>query len=283
MNGWEPANDVERALLEAAGSDDRQSYFQLIAVADLFLPQLTGDASTEQRFVTVHALDQVFLPVFTSVEALAGQFGHAIDGYTITNYPELRRKWPDPQWRLAINPGTPVDAYLSVDSLAEAAMGDVTVPTMAELYAASEQEAQEDARLRALRDAGDYPDEPEQALIAAARAGDVYGYLERLLDGNVLLPTTRPVPAESILDDGFPWRLGPGPTIEVFTGPAAFARSHTEPVPHVEVALAFALAMWPEGYGITVNPGGDDSIELPADQILWLLGFTSAAGPPSPD
>ena len=53
-------------------------------------------------------------------------------------------------------------------------------------------------------------------------------------------------------------------------------------MPVVEVALAFALAMWPEGCGLTVNPGGDDGIELAADQVLWLLGFTPSETPPEP-
>jgi hypothetical protein len=283
VNGWQPANEAERALLLAAGADDRQAYFQIVAVADLFLPQVTGDPSADQRFLTVHAFDQVFLPVFTSVEALAAQFGHAVDGYTVTTYAELRRKWPDPQWRLAVNPGTPVDAYLAIEGVEDAATGDVTVPTMAELYDASAQEAEEDARLRALQAAADYPDDPEQALAAAARAGDVYGYLERLLDGTVLIPTTRPAAAEEILDDGFPWRLGGDAMIEAFTGPAALARSHPDPVPHVEVSLAFALAVWPEGYGLRIDPGGATEIQLPADQVLWLLGFTSSPTPPVPE
>lgn len=283
MNEWQPVNEAERALLLAASADDRQAYFQIIAVADLFLPQVVGDDSPGQRFLTVHAFDQVFLPVFTSVESLAAQFGHAVNGYTDTNYAELRRKWPNPQWRLAINPGTPVDAYLSIESVEEAATGDVAVPTVAELYVASAEEFVEDERLRELQKVADYPDDPEQALLAAARAGDVYGYLERLLDGTVLLTTTRPVEAEAILDDGFPWAYGPDEAIEVFTGPAALARSHPETVPHIEVSLAFALAMWPEGYGLRVNPGGADGIELSAEQVLPLLAFTSEHSPPAPE
>ncbi len=279
MNEWEPANDVERALLGMAAEDDRQGYFQLIAVADLYLPQIAGEESAEQRFLTVHAFDQVFLPVFTSVEALAGQFGHAINGYTITTFAELRRKWPHPDWRLAINPGTPVDAYLSVDSFAQAAMGDVIVPTMSELVTAAEEEADTEQMLRERQAAGDYPDDPDAALLAAAQAGDVYGYLERLLDALVLVPTTRPVEPDAILEPGFPWRPGADGTIEVFTSDEAFARTHPDPVPAVRVALPFALAVWPEGHGITVNPGGLDGITLAPDEVLWLLSFSSGQTP----
>jgi hypothetical protein len=280
VRDWQPANDVEQAMLLAAGEDDRQAYFQLVAVADLFLPQIAGDDSAAQRFLTVHAFDEVFLPVFTSVQALAGQFGGAVNGYTVTNYAELRRKWPDPQWRLAINPGTPVDAYLSIEGVEEAAVGDVTVPTLAELATAAEEDETVEAELRALQAAGDYPDDdPAAALLAAAAAGDVYGYLERLLDAIVLIPTTRPVEAEEILEPGFPWLPGPGQVIEVFTTAEALTRSHPEPPPTVEVALPFALAVWPSGYGLSVNPGGDDGIEVGADEVLFLLTLTPSASP----
>jgi hypothetical protein len=280
VRDWQPVNEVEEAMMLAASEDDRQAYFQLVAVADLFLPQIAGDESTEQRFLTVHAFDQVFLPVFTSVQALAGQFAGAINGYTITNYAELRRKWPDPEWRLAINPGTPVDAYLSIESVEEAAVGDVVVPTMAELTEAAEEDEGIEQELQALYAAGDYPvDDPDAALLAAAQAGDVYGYVDRLLDSLVLIPTTRPAGAEEILEPDFPWLPGPDQMIEVFTDPEALARTHPDPVPAVEVALPFALAMWPDGYGLSVNPGGDNGIVVAADEVLLLLTINPSEPP----
>jgi hypothetical protein len=276
MMDWQPANPVEMALLDVAAEQDRQGYFQLIAVVDLFLPQVAGDASAEQVFLTVHAFDHTFLPVFTSVEALVAQFRGAINGYTVTNYAELRRKWPNPAWRLAINPGTPVDAYVSIDGLAEAALGDTVVPTLAELARAAEEEWVTDERLQQRHAEADYPDDPDRALLAAARAADAYGYVNLLLDRLVLVPTTRAVEAEAILEPGFPWRYAQNQVIEVFTNAEAFARSHPDPVPAVEVALPFALAMWPEGYGLSVNPGGDDGIEVPAEQVQALLVVSSA-------
>lgn len=280
MKDWRPVNEVEQAMLLAASEDDRQAYFQLVAVVDLFLPQIAGDESAEQRFLTVHAFDQVFLPVFTSVEALAGQFSGAVNGYTITNYGELRRKWPDLEWRLAINPGTPIDAYLSIESVEGAAVGDVAVPTLAELTTAAEEDAAVEQELRALYEAGDYPeDDPGAALLAAARAGDVYGYLDRLLDTLLLIPTTRPAEAEEILEPGFPWLIGRDQMIEVFTSAAALARRHPEPVPVVEVSMPFALAMWPDGYGLSVDPGSDNGITVAAEEVLVLLSLNPSDPP----
>lgn len=280
MNEWQPVNDVERAMLLAAEVDDRQSYFQLVALAELFLPQIAGDDSPGQRFLTVRMFDEVFLPVFTSVQALAGQFAGAVNGYTVTSYSELRRKWPDPQWRLAINPGTPIDAYLSVESVEQAAVGDGGVPTLAELAEEAEEDAAVEQELAELHAAGDYPDDdPAAALLAAARAGDVYGYLERLLDSLVLIPTARSVPADDILEPDFPWLTASDQMIEVFTSPEALARCHPQTVPAVEVALPFALAAWPEGYGLSVNPGGADGITVGADEVLLLLSFSPPVSP----
>ncbi|GLY01601.1 MULTISPECIES: SseB family protein [Actinoplanes] len=278
MTDWQPVNDVEKAMLLAVGENDRQSYFQLLALADLFLPQIAGDESPEQRFLTVRAFGEVFLPVFTSSQALIAQAAGAVNGYAITNYYELRRKWPHPDWRLAINPGTPIDAYLAVEAVEQAAVGDLEVPTLDELGAAAVADFAEEFDLQERRERGDYPDDDAAALTAAARAGDVYGYLNRLLDTTVLIPTTRPVlAAEEILEPGFPWRTGTDQMIEVFTGPEALARTHPDPVPAVEVSLPFALAVWPEGHGLSVNPGGDDGITVPAEQVLLLLSFSPPA------
>ncbi|GAA4599556.1 hypothetical protein BJY16_003118 [Actinoplanes octamycinicus] len=278
---WEPAGAVEETLLGAAVADDRQLFFQVLASSDLYLPQLSG-ASGPQRFVTLHAIGQVFLPVFTSVRGLAARFGHAVDGYTVTNFAELRRKWPDPDWRLAINPGTPIGAYLSVDALVQAALGELQVPTLGELAETAERDELLDAELRQRHADASYPDSPDDpaALRAAVEAGDVYGYLDRLLDANVLIPTARPAdPAEILADDEFPWLPGPDATVEVFTSVEALARRHPAGTPPVvEVALAFALAMWPEGHGIAVDPDSEASFRLPADQVLALLAFEGLDG-----
>ncbi len=272
--GWQPANPVEEALLTAGLENDRQMFFQVVASADLYLPQVS-EAPGPQRFLTVHALGQVFLPVFTSVQGLAQQYGQAVDGYTVTNFAELSRKWPDPDWRLAINPGTPLDAYLSIESLMQAALGDIQVPTMHELVETAEKDEILDVELRDRHErAGPYPEDDAEALRAALEAGDVYGYVDRLLDMNVLLPVARPAEAEEILADGFPWQPDAYRMIEVFTSPETLARRHPSAAPDVvEVALAFALAAWPDEHGISIDPDSAGAFELPADQVLALLAF----------
>jgi len=84
------------------------------------------------------------------------------------------------------------------------------------------------------------------------------------------------VEAEAILEPGFPWRpAAEGKVIEVFTAREAFARVHPDTVPAVEARMPFVLAMWPEGYGLSVNPGGDDGLELPPEQVILLLAVSA--------
>jgi hypothetical protein len=271
---WEPANDTERAMLRAALAGDRREYFRILAGADLYLPQLVGDEPGEQRLITGELFGQTVLPVFTSVEALARQADTAADAYTVTNYPELRHKWPDPSWRLAVNPGLPLDAYVPIEAVAGAATGEVTVPTMAEVLV----EAADDQDLSDRMGTGpvEVPSERvDAALLEAARAGDVGAYVAILLDAIVLVPTEREVgDPDEILEPGFPWRAAgtpETPAIEVFTSVEALARAHPDVPPTVEVALPFALAVWPEGYGLSVNPASDSHIDLPAENVPWLL------------
>jgi hypothetical protein len=274
---WRPANDTERAMMRAAAEGDRREYFRIAATADLYLPQILGDTDGEQRFVTATMFDQTFLLVFTSVEAMTLQVGDVADAYAVTSYSELRQKWPEPNWRLAVNPGSPLDAYVPIDAVAAAAGGEVLVPTMAEVVAeaAEDQDMATRAAVGSSRAAVAAGGDVDVALFVAAEAGDVGGYVATLLDALVLVLTERDVvDPNEILEPDFPWRrVGPPgqPMVEVFTSADALARAHPALPPTVTVGLPFALARWPQRCGISVNPGSPSALELSEDQVLWLL------------
>lgn len=141
--GWRPANAVERAMVDALTRGDHRRYFELVGVTELLLPAFSEDSDEyfRQRFVAMEMCDLTYLPVFTSVESLVAFLGNTADAYNVTSYEELRQKWPVPDWRIAVNPGTPIDAYLPIDSVAEAAAGELTVPTIAEALASASTEA----------------------------------------------------------------------------------------------------------------------------------------------
>ena len=274
---WVPANETERELARAVETGDQQTYFRVIGTAPLFLPQFLGDdGETGQRFLTANLFGHTFLPVFTSVEAMVARVSGVADGYTTTNYPELSRKWPNPDWRLALNPGTPIDAYVAVDTVAGAAVGDVMLPTAVEAI------LEEAGREEAGREGGE-PDgidsgpavAVDAALAAAAAAGDGEAYLRALLEAIVIVPTAAPVAdSAALLEPDFPWRPSGdagNPAIDVYTSRQMFEHAHRAGVPAVEAALAFVVAVWPDGYAMAVNPGAQSGVVLPADQVRTLL------------
>jgi hypothetical protein len=263
---WEPANGTEHALARAAAAGDRREFCRLIAEAELVLPRFVHDNGGEgQRFVTATVLGETYLLVYTSVAGMRARLPQGVDGYSMTTYAELRSRWPSPDWRLAVNAGSPLEAYLAVDAVERAAAGEVVVPTMAELVDDAQGALAEPSPV----------DDVESVLAAAAADADVDRYVAALLDAPVLVPTERVVPdAAEILEPGFPWRrVGPPehPVIEVFTSPARLEQAHPEGGPAVTVALSFALAVWPADCGLSVDPGDPTGIEVASDQVLWLL------------
>lgn len=272
---WQPANDTERALMDALARDDRREFFRVIASADLYLPQRAADAESGQEFVTVQMLDHTFLPVFTSVEGMAEVMSRLADAYTVTNYQELREKWPVPEWRLAVNPGFPIDAYSSIESVAAAAAGEEPVPTAAELIVDG---ISEDPRRPVALD-------PHELLTEATARADVDGYVDALLDTDVMVPTTREVTdPEDLTGPEAPWyRAGPPerPVIEVFTSTEAYERAHPD-LPHVIVPFVALLMIWPEGHGLAVNPGDATSLDVPSEEVHTLLLWADASLPTPP-
>ena len=270
---WTPANAVEESMAQAAAAGDTAAYFQLVESAPLYLPGLTADrVAGVQRFVTRVMFGHTYVLAFTSVEGLMAHVGALADASVATTYEELRRHWPDPGWRLAVNPGMPVDAYVRVESVAEAARGEVRIATAAAMAAQAEAD---------LAGAGRAPRELEAALTEAIRTTDVDAYVHLLLGAVVVVPTTAPVagPAQ-ILQAGFPWRITGGPespSIDVFTSRAAFARAFPEPVPHVVAAFRFVLTAWPDGCGLAVNPDSPSGISL-THEILQMLQVWPTSG-----
>lgn len=248
-------------MATAAAENDRREFFRVLALADLYLPQRLADAgAVPQRLMTLELFEHTFLPVYTSVETMAAQLGGAADGYSVTNYAELRRKWPDPTWRLAVNPGSPIDAYVPIEAVEAAAVGDLEIPTAAEV---------------AVEEAENAPQI------------DVDGYVQALLDTVVLVPTAREVAdPNEILEPGFPWRPVQGaeaPAIEVFTAEETFQQAYPEPVPRVAVAFPFVLSLWPEGHDLALDPRTPQALDLPADLVQGLLLWPPAGEEDSDD
>jgi SseB protein N-terminal domain len=276
---WQPANATERMISEALSRGDRREYFRLLAAADLYVPAFVppaeeGAEPALSKWITADLDGHTFLLVFTSVEGLTSRLGELTNGYAVTDYPQLRSTWPDPEWLLAVNPDLALDAYVPIDAIDAAASGDLLIPTVSEL-------------LTALDVADLLPQNAvENAMLAALDAQDVDAYVEALLLADVLVPTTEEVmDVEAAFEQGFPWHnhgSEDSPAIAVFTSERALAHVHPEAVPVVTVPFLFVASGWPAGaHRLLVNPGTALGLDLPGAEVSALLFWANKAALPS--
>lgn len=300
---WYPANVVERAMAWSLAVGDYARFFRAFARGDLFLPRrsVTGAHGEEPRPVTVEAYGWTVLPVFTSDEGMLAALDRAADVVEVTTYEHLRNDWPGPEWRLAINPGLPIEAYLPVEAVERGMRGELLPRYDQEII------------IRPLGDGTWQPWPPggaNQALLDAVSRGDGWEYLDALLDSTVAVPTGRRVdegelqdlvrtalhrpgpgplddrarhllsragvPAEA-LDRTFPWRIStsaPEPTVEVFTD-AEFLADALPHSPSVTMKFTTMLQLLPAEHALSVNPGGPAGLDLPSDQVPLLARWES--------
>jgi hypothetical protein len=261
FGGWRPGNSTEAQMLAAIERDDRQEFFRIITRVPLFLPQTVNDptsaaggAPSAENFVTYTVGETVYLLAFTSVESLRSSVGHLANGYVQSDYAELRQNLSDQEVQVAFNLGTPIDAWMDVDSVAKAAAGDLTVPTGPEV-----------ATLMEVEDPAN--DEAIEAAAEQELANYVDEYVTGLVKENVL-----------VASDGAAWRVAPVdgvPTIEVYSKPE-FVPAGTKTV---EVPFNTLVDNWPQNAEqLSVNPGTPLAFAMPGDVID---AFAAIAPPPS--
>lgn len=282
-------------------------YFQAFTRAELFLPRRAdGDQDGPGTPITAEVGGHTVLPVFTSDEGLLTAFAaQPPEVIAVARYEELRDNWPSPRWRLAINPGLPIEAYLPVDLVEPGTRGELT---------------RHDPDLMIWRPGeGEWepwpPGGPNQALLDAVRHSDGAEYLDALRNCTVTLPTTRRVSAAELdefarvrlhhrgpgpvsehtrrvlaelgvspeaVDREFPWQFAAGrpePTVEVFTRP----EFRPDPAaPSVQTRFLVMLDLMPEGYALSVNPGGPAGLELASGDVPLLRGWDSLQPVPRP-
>jgi SseB protein N-terminal domain len=247
---WLPGNDVEVELVSALVADDRTRFFRTVRAARWFLPALPpGDRGP--RYLTRDLYDETYLLVFTSVRSLVGAVGGVVEGFLITGYDELSTHWPAPYWRLAINPGTPIDGWVTMDVLAAAAAGARSVPTLAE------------ARI---------PDPATDADDDDARDE----FLTRLLRAALLVPVQPEAPSafRPAEHDGIP-------AVEVFTSTETLHRSHPGGIPTITRTLPELLVDWPDDqHALVIDAGSDAPVVIPGDRVGGLLLWGAGETPP---
>ncbi|MEO3827817.1 SseB family protein [Actinomadura sp. B10D3] len=120
---------LETALTEARERGDQHGYLELLARAVLYLPAPGDPEAAEHQFATAQFGDGTFILAFTSPEAMDRSLqGQAVHHRQAT-LAELSRRWPHPEWQLAVNPGLPSACYLDANALLEPEEPSRTAPT----------------------------------------------------------------------------------------------------------------------------------------------------------
>ncbi|PRX03509.1 UNVERIFIED_ORG: type III secretion system (T3SS) SseB-like protein [Actinomadura viridilutea] len=113
---FEPQNDVERKLFEAATRRDTDAFFKILLGAQVLVPADPetpwGITPDDPEFpwgpVRVHGAASV--QVFTSLKWMNEALGSS--RFVMPGFLDMVAAWPDAEWTLVLNPGTPIDATM---------------------------------------------------------------------------------------------------------------------------------------------------------------------------
>ncbi|MGP4029658.1 SseB family protein [Actinomadura sp. 3N407] len=120
-DGFEPQNDVEQRLFDAARRRDTDGFFAILLGAQVLVPAdpdtpwgiVPGDAGFPWRPVPVHG--RTAIQIFTSLKWMNEAIGSS--RFIMPTLLDMVAAWPDTEWTLVINPGTPIDAAMPGDKV----------------------------------------------------------------------------------------------------------------------------------------------------------------------
>ncbi|GAA5185194.1 hypothetical protein GCM10023322_28360 [Rugosimonospora acidiphila] len=272
VGDWRPVTEAEVAMAAAVDAGDREAYLRALAGAALVLP-VSADAAAGRApvtWATSVAHGTTYVVAFTSVPALPPGAPAVVRRSPLF---DVARDIGQRQWGLAVDPGLPIQGFLSPDAVAE-------------LPGREPDWAPVDAALR-----------------AAVKADDRRAYLAALLTARLVLPlpaegeagtgpqaeppqeppappggywtavrTDPPAPvSHDPTDPDFPWWLAERTdgvrVILAFTSPARM-QAELGDREWVEPSFVELVAAWPDwGYGLRLNPGTQAGVELPGEAL----------------
>ncbi|NEA24221.1 SseB family protein [Actinomadura bangladeshensis] len=274
---FQPANDVERELLRAAANNDHDLFLQTLADTDVLLP-VPDDMDFALRpgrpgfpWQTREVDGSTVVPVFTSPERLLEASGAGTE-YIKLPFTVALRYWPNHDWLLAINSGSPAGGTVLAQQLPGLA-------TWADQRAAQR-----------MTDHFEPQNDVEQRLFDVARRRDTDAFYKTLLGAQVLVPADADTPWGIVPGDSdFPWRPVPihGRTsIQVFTS-LKWMNEAIGSSRFIMPSLHEMVAAWPDAdWTLVLNPGTPIDASMPADQLHTLRGPAtppSASTPPPPE
>src|SRR2546430_114876 len=124
--GWEPDNDLETELWAMRQIGDRDGYLLGLARGGVLLPLSMDGEHGGAHWVVSEISGHRCVVSFTSADAMRRIL--PMPGHRPARFAELALALPDPSMALAVDPGLPIEAYLShqavVDLVELAAMPD---------------------------------------------------------------------------------------------------------------------------------------------------------------
>ncbi len=233
-------------MADALSRGDGQAYFQALTTGTLFLPDLAEPGP--QQLVTVRSGADTYLIAFTSCEALASRLS-GVAAFRTTTFAELAGKWPDPDWMLAVNPDTPIQAYAPIEVIRAGADGRLV--------------------LEAERGNPDLPaNDLEAELDQAVRGSDVDGIIGALVTATVHVPVT---------GDGRPRPLAER-TIAAFTSRRQLAAAVPAGLPAAVLPFLDVVLDWPgDDWQLVLNPAGRAPLEFAGPQVRGFVEWARQA------
>lgn len=114
---FRPANEVEQDLLDAVLGNNQDTFLSTLLLARVLLPlsvnSVPGSRPGQEGFVwrTERFDGETCVVVFTSPERMADHLPGTLETLPV-KFAHLIRRWPENDWSLAVNPGTPVGTKL---------------------------------------------------------------------------------------------------------------------------------------------------------------------------
>ncbi|MBT8224029.1 MAG: SseB family protein [Dactylosporangium sp.] len=256
-SAWTPANPHETAMLAAVKTGDQRMYLAALAAAPLLLPVSEEAAKGHEpmRWATGVVEGVTFLLAFTSTRAIAASMPERNVRYRVMRFVDLVAEWPDPAWRLALNPQLPITVHLDA-------------PTLHRIR---------DAVPDAVK--ANTPTPAEAILWSALLSDDLGAFMATLIRHTLLIPL-RPDggPSRDPTDPEFPWVYGTGKdgqrVIPVFTSERLLRQTLKNSDDFIELDLLAIAEAWPEGgLAMAVNPNTPLAAVLAPEQVRGLAGL----------
>ncbi|MEN3305058.1 MAG: hypothetical protein V7603_1260 [Micromonosporaceae bacterium] len=257
LAGYQPANDVEYQLAHARG--DATVYLRVLRGALLYVPVVGQPEDDAQGPPAWRHGGVPHVAVFTSLDTMRLRVVGIADAYRVIECADLVAQWPDATGRLAVNPGTPIGAYLPVAALTDAAAGRSDLVEFDPAWT--------------FRPANPF----ENVMYLARNAGRPETFLDALVVSRALMPTAGPAAADAIGAADFPWLLdirAPSPVINVFTSPERLTAAGYEESRAVSVDLIALVKAWPDTrFWLAVNAGSAIATLFAGDQVARLVDW----------